>query len=316
MTTFALVLEAKQRLAGVAHRTPIVTSETLNRLAGAQIFLKCENFQRAGAFKFRGAYNRLSQLSEEEKKHGVLAYSSGNHAQAVALAARLVGTRAVIVMPSDAPKVKVEATRGYGAEIVFYDRQKEERETIARKLARERNMTIVPPFDHPAIIAGAGTAGHELMEEVPDLDAVVVPVGGGGFASGTCLAVHGLSPKVKVYGVEPEIADDTRQSLQQGKRVKIAPPKTIADGLRTLAPGELTFPILQTHLADLFTVSEEEILDALRFAFTRLKIVIEPSSAVALAAVLNRKLPADRKRVGVLISGGNIDLSLMRVLFE
>lgn len=316
MTTFAQVQEAKQRLAGVAHRTPVITSQTLNQLAGRQIFLKCENFQRAGAFKFRGAYNRLSQLSEDEKKRGVLAYSSGNHAQAVALAAKLVGTNAVIVMPSDAPRVKVEATRGYGAEIVFYDRQKEERETIASKLAEERKMTIVPPFDHPAIIAGAGTSAYELMEEVPDLDAVVVPVGGGGFASGTCLAVHGLNPKVNVYGVEPEIADDTKQSLQKGKRVKIAPPDTIADGLRTLAPGELTFPILQTHLADLFTVSEEEIFDALRFAFTRLKIVIEPSSAVALAAVLNQKLPPDEKRVGILISGGNIDLSLMKKLFD
>ncbi|SFJ75408.1 threo-3-hydroxy-L-aspartate ammonia-lyase [Thermoflavimicrobium dichotomicum] len=304
---YATIRAAYERIREVVHQTPVITSRTLNQITGKTIFLKCENFQRGGAFKFRGAYNTIMQLSEEEKRHGVVAYSSGNHAQAVALAARLCGTRAVICMPEDCPAVKLEATKGYGAEIVLYDRHAEDREEVAKKLAEERGLTIIPPYDHPSIIAGAGTAALELLEQVSDLDAVMTAVGGGGLISGTSLATHGKDPAIRIYGVEPDTADDARQSLKQGERVMIAPPATIADGLRSQVLGELTFPMVKEHVADILTVTDEEILAAVQFALLRLKIVIEPSGAVPLAAALFHKLPSQVKRIGIIISGGNID---------
>lgn len=309
--TFDEVLRARERLRGVANLTPVLTSRTLNALAGRDVFLKCENIQRGGAFKFRGAYNTISQFPEEARRHGVLAFSSGNHAQGVALAARLLGAPAVICMPQDAPAVKVAATRGYGAEVIFYDRLKEDREALARRIAEERGMTIVPPFDHPWIMAGAGTAALELLEQAPDLDALIAPIGGGGLISGTAIATHGARPSIRIFGVEPADGDDTRRSLRAGERVSIPPPRTIADGLRATTPGELTFPIVRRHVEDILLVSDGEVLEAMRFALLRLKLVIEPSGAVPLAALLAGRLPAGVGRVGVIVSGGNIDPSLL-----
>ena len=305
--TFADIQAAAARLRGVAHRTPVVTSRTLDALAGCAVFLKCENLQRGGAFKFRGAYNTISQLTAEERARGVLAFSSGNHAQGLALAAQLLGAPAVICMPSDAPAVKVAATRGYGAEIIFYDRQRDDREAVARAVAAERGLALVPPYDDPRIMAGAGTAALELAEDVPDLDALLVPIGGGGLIAGSAVAMHGARPHAQVIGVEPADANDTQQSLRAGARVTIAPPATLADGLRVVQPGALTFPVVQRHVADILTVSEDEIAEAMRFALLRLKLVIEPSGAVPLAAVLARRMPAGLQRVGIILSGGNID---------
>lgn len=314
--TYDHVRAAAARLKGIANRTSVLTSRTLNERTGREIYLKCEQFQRGGAFKFRGAYNTISQLTGEERRRGVLAYSSGNHAQGVALAARLSGVRAVICMPTDAPTVKFAATREtYGAEVLTFDRLTTDRETFGRQVAEERGLTIVPPFDHPYIIAGAGTAALELLEEVPDLDAVIAPIGGGGLLSGTSIAAHGWNPRIRVWGVEPVLAADTYRSLQAGKRVFIDPPSTMADGLRATMPGALTFPILQSHVEDVVLVTEGEIADAVRFALIRLKTVIEPSAAVALAAVLKGDLPRDCRRVGVILSGGNIDPSLLRSLW-
>src|SRR5262245_49613326 len=316
LVTFDDVRAASGRLHGLAHITPIVTSHTLDALAGRELFLKCENLQRGGAFKFRGAYNMISQLPEDVRRRGLLAGSSGNHAQGLALAARLLGAPAVICMPNDAPAVKVAATRGYGAEVVFYDRFTQEREALVQQLAEERGLTLVPPYDHPKIMAGAGTAALELVEEVPDLDTLVVPIGGGGLISGSAVAAHGLHPSIKVVGVEPDDADDTRRSLEAGQRTRITPPSTIADGLRVLIPGTLTFPIVQHHVAEVVTVSDAEILDAVRFALLRLKLVIEPSGAVPLAAALSGRLPADARRVGMIISGGNIDPPVLASLWQ
>lgn len=312
---FADVLAARERLNGIAIPTPVVTSRTLDGLAERQVFLKCENLQRGGAFKFRGAYNTISQLPDDARRRGVLAFSSGNHAQGVALAAQLLGAPAVICMPDDAPAVKVAATRGYGAEVVFYDRLKDDREAVARGIAQQRGMTLVPPYDHPQIMAGAGTAALELVEQVPDLDTVVVPIGGGGLIAGTALAVHGAHPEIKVIGVEPQDADDTRRSLESGERTRIPPPATIADGLRITLPGALTFPVVQRHVAAIVTVSDEEILEAVRFALLRLKLAIEPSGAVPLAAALAGHLPNGARRVGLIISGGNIDPALLGQLW-
>ncbi|PTX49348.1 threonine dehydratase [Melghirimyces profundicolus] len=308
------VLEAGERLKGVCHTTPVVTSRTLNHRVGGDVFLKCENLQRAGAFKFRGAYHAISRLTDEEKKRGVIAFSSGNHAQAVALASRLSEVPAVLCMPEDAPRVKVEATRGYGAELVFYDRFTEDREEVAARLAEERGLTLIPPYDHPHIMAGAGTAALELLREVPGLDAVITPVGGGGLLSGTCIAAKNCSPDIRLFGVEPENADDTRRSLASGKRVKIPAPRTLADGLRITVPGKLTFPVIREHAESILTVTEEEIRDALRFALFRLKLVVEPSAAVPLAALLCRRLPQDLQRIGVILSGGNIDPGVLAEL--
>ena len=307
LVTFSDVQAARARLSGAAHVTPVVTSRTLDALAGRQVFLKCENLQRGGAFKFRGAYNTICQLPADARAHGVLAFSSGNHAQGVALAAQLLGTPAVICMPSDAPAVKVAATRGYGAEVIFYDRLRDDREAFARAIAAERGMTLVPPSDDPRIMAGAGTAALELAEQAPDLDALLVPIGGRGLIAGSAVAMHGARPATQVIGVEPAGADDTRQSLAAGERVRVPPPGTIADGLRIVMPGALTFPIVQRHVADVLVVDDDEILAAVRFALLRLKLVIEPSGAATLAALLAGRVPAGLGRVGAIISGGNID---------
>jgi threonine dehydratase len=306
--TYDDVLAAAERLAGVVHRTPVVSSRTLDDLSGARVFVKCENFQRMGAFKFRGAYNFLASLSPRERGRGVVAFSSGNHAQGVALAARLLGAPATIVMPTDAPEVKLAATRGYGAEVVHYERERSHREEIARDVAAERNATLVPPFDDARIVAGAGTSAFELLDDVPDLDAIVVPVGGGGLMSGTAIAAHGRNPAIAIYGVEPNAGDDFAQSLARGERVTIAVPQTIADGLQTTAPGELTFAIARKHAQAVVTVSDDELREAMRFAFGRMKLVIEPSGAAALAALLAARIPdLAGKRVGAIVSGGNID---------
>ena len=308
------ILDAARQLDGLAHRTPVVSSRALDEATGRRLFLKCENLQRGGAFKFRGAYNTISRIPEAQRRNGVLAFSSGNHAQGVALAAKLLGTPAVICMPDDAPAVKVAATREYGAEVVFYNRQTDDREAFARDIAEERGLPTVPPFDHPQIMAGAGTAALELLQDVP-LDALVVPIGGGGLISGSVIAAHGLHATMPVYGVEPEDGDDVRRSLRAGARVAVAPPRTIADGLRTPMPGALTFPVIQQHVAEVFTVTDDEIRAALRFALLRLKLVIEPSGAVGLAAALSGKLPVSAQRVGIVISGGNIDPALLAELW-
>jgi threo-3-hydroxy-L-aspartate ammonia-lyase len=300
-------LAAAQRLHGIAHRTPVVVSRTLDERCGAHVFLKCENLQRMGAFKFRGAYNLLSQLDAVQKEAGVVAFSSGNHAQAVALAARLLNTSATIVMPSDAPAVKLEATREYGAEVVLYERERSHREEIAACLAAERGSVVVPPFDDPRIIAGAGTAALELLEDCEGLEAIAVPVGGGGLMAGTALTAHATDPAIAIYGVEPLAGNDFAQSLARGERVTIAVPRTIADGLQTTAPGVLTFAIAQEHTRAIVTVSDDELREAMRFVFERLKLVIEPSAAAPIAALLHHRIPGvEGKRVGVILSGGNL----------
>jgi threonine ammonia-lyase medium form len=308
------VRAAAERLHGVAQRTPVFTSRTFNALTGREVFFKCENFQRGGSFKFRGAYNRLAQLSAEERARGVVAFSSGNHAQGVALAARLLDIPATIVMPNDAPREKLEATRGYGAQVVLYDRLTGNREAIARELVTARGATLVPPFNDPHIIAGQGTAALELLNDVPDLDALVAPVGGGGLLSGCAIAAKHLCPAIQLFGVEAEGADDARQSLQRGEIVHIPPPTTIADGIRTQEIGTLTFPILRALLNDIVLVNDAEILEAVRFALTRLKIVVEPTGAVPIAAVMQQRIPASCRRVGIIVSGGNISASVLRTL--
>lgn len=302
------VRKAAARLAGVAHRTPVVTSAMLNARTGARVFVKCENFQRMGAFKFRGAYNRLVQLDGAQRRRGVVAYSSGNHAQGVALAAQLLGVPATIVMPRDAPQSKLDATRGYGAEVVLYERSEENRAAIAQDICEQRGGTLVPPYDDERIVAGAGTAAFELLEDVGDLDAVVAPVGGGGLLSGTALAAHARSRSIDVWGVEPQAGDDVRQSLERGQRVVIDVPQTIADGLQTQSPGEITFAVIREHAAGIVTVTDAELIEAMRFVFERMKLVLEPSGAAAIAALLFERIPnVAGKRVGVIISGGNVD---------
>jgi threonine dehydratase len=302
------VREAARRLDGVAHRTPVLTSRTFDERAGTRAFFKCENLQRAGAFKFRGAYNTVVRLTGAERACGVVSYSSGNHAQGLALAARLLGAPAVIVMPNDAPEVKLAATRGYGAEIVLYERAEGKREEIARRIGAERGMTLVPPFDHPHIIAGQGTAGLELLEEVRDLDVLVVPVGGGGLISGCALAAHALRPSARVVGVEPAQANDSYLSLARGERVATAQAQSIADGLLPTAPGEITFPIMKAHVHSIALVTDEEIADAVRFLHERMKIVVEPSGAATAAALLHGRIEGVRgAKVGVILSGGNVD---------
>lgn len=301
------IREAAQRLRGIVHRTPVVTSRTLDEMTGCSVYFKCENLQRMGAFKFRGAYNRISRFSPEQKKGGVVAFSSGNHAQGVALACKLLGIPAVIVMPEDAPKAKVEATKGYGAQVVFYDRHRSHRAEIAEKLCAERGATLVPPFDDVHILAGAGTAALELLEDVPDLDTIVTPVGGGGLLSGTSIAAHAVNPAINIFGVEPETGNDMQQSVARGEIVHIDVPRTIADGLQTQAPGRITFPIVKNERAEIVTVSDDELRDAMRFAFERMKIVMEPSGAAGLAALMTGKIRGGR--IGVIVSGGNVDLS-------
>lgn len=285
-----------------------MTSRTLNGRVGGEIFLKCENFQRMGAFKFRGAYNRIVQLDGVQRRAGVVAFSSGNHAQGVALASKLLGVPAVIVMPEDAPKSKIAATQEYGAEVVFYDRHRSHRAEIAQKLCDERGAVLVPPFNDRDIIAGAGTAAFELLEDIPQIDTIITPVGGGGLLSGSAVAAHGSNPQIAMYGVEPQAGNDFQQSMQRNEIVHIDVPHTIADGLQTQAPGELTFATVRAHHGTIVTVSDQELCDAMRFAFERLKIVMEPSGAAGLAAVMTGKIDAARKRVGIIISGGNVDL--------
>jgi len=305
--SFDDVCAAAERLRGIAHRTPVVTSKTLDERTGARVSLKAENLQRIGAFKFRGAYNAIAQLDAAQRQRGVVAFSSGNHAQGVALAAQLLDVPATIVMPSDAPEAKLAATRGYGAEVVTYDRERMNRSELAASIAAERGTTLVPPYDDPAIIAGQGTVALELLADAGRLEVLLVPLGGGGLLSGCALAATALSPGVRVFGVEPEAGDDWVRSWRADRIVSIAVPQTIADGQRTQAPGNLTWPIVRRLVTGIVTVSDDEIKHAMRFAFERLKLVLEPSGASALAALLSRKIDVRGARAGVVLSGGNVD---------
>jgi len=300
---------AAAHLAGVAHRTPVATSRTADQRTGAQVFFKCENLQRMGAFKFRGAYNALVQLDEDQRRRGVIAWSSGNHGQAIALCAGLLGLPAVVVMPQDAPALKIAATRGYGAEVVLYDRYRDDREAIGQQLATERGLTLIPPYDHPRVMAGQGTATKELIEEVGPLDALFVCVGGGGLIAGSATAARHLAPPCKVYGVEPEAGDDVQQSLRRGERVGIPMPRTIADAAQTQRVGALTFPIIQQCVTDILTVSDAQLARTMRFFGERMKLVVEPTGCLGAAAVLEGLLPLAGQRVGVIVSGGNVDMA-------
>ncbi len=306
MIELADIEAAAARLAGVAHRTPVVTSRTLDERVGGRVHLKAECFQRGGAFKFRGAYNKISSLSPDALAHGVVAYSSGNHAQAVALAAKLLGSRATIVMPADAPAAKLEATRGYGAEVVLYDRWTESREEIGATLAAERGLELVPPYDDPLVMAGQGTAALELLADVPGLDVLLAPVSGGGLIAGCATATKALRPECRVVGVEPETGNDTQQSLAAGERVTIDVPHTIADGLQAPEPGALTFEVNAQRVDEIVTVTDDEIVAAMVFLYDRVKLVAEPSGAVGVAALLSGKLDARDRTVGVIVSGGNV----------
>jgi threonine dehydratase len=308
------VLAASRRIRPHVHRTPVLTSRLVDEAASMQLFFKCENFQRAGAFKARGAFNKLLSLSDKERERGVVAFSSGNHAQAVALAAATVGASATIVMPSDAPRSKLDATRGYGATIVEYDRRTEDRDRIAARIAEKEGRILVPPYDDPWIMAGQGTAALELLEDVPELDAVVAPVGGGGLLAGTATALEGAASRVLAFGAEPEGADDTARSLEAGERIRIPPPDTIADGARVEIPGEKTFPILMERAEAVVRVSDEALVRALRLLLTRMKILVEPTGALAAAAALEGLLPDDVERVGIVLSGGNVDPAALATL--
>jgi threonine dehydratase len=302
------VVTAAGRLDGVAHRTPALRSRTADALLGAELVFKCENFQRSGSFKFRGAFNALSQLTAAQQRTGVVAFSSGNHAQAIALSAQLLGMPATIVMPHDTPAMKLAATRGYGAEVVLYDRFTEDREAIGRRLASERGMTLIPPFDHPHVIAGQGTATKELIEDAGPLDYLFVCMGGGGLVSGAALAARALAPRCRVYAVEPEAGNDGQQSFRSGAIVHIATPKTIADGAQTQHLGQLTFAIVRRELADVLTASDAQLIEAMQVFAARLKIVVEPTGCLGFAAARHAGLPIQGKRVGIVVSGGNIDL--------
>src|SRR5438105_15336094 len=306
MVTYDDVAAAHERIKGVAHRTPVLMSATADALIGARLFFKCENLQRMGAFKFRGAYNALSQLSAEERKRGVLAFSSGNHAQAVALAGKLLGIKTVIVMPENAPRVKLEATRGYGAEVVTY-RKDEDRERVAARVAAERGMVTIPPYNHPHIVAGQGTAAKELLEETGPLDMLLVPCGGAGLLSGCAIAARQLAPNCHVVGVEPAAGDDATRSFRTKTLVTIPVPETIADGARTTSLGSVTFPLVLRYVNEMLTVSDAELLRATLFLWDRTKIVVEPTGALAACALLEKKLDARQRRVGIIVSGGNVD---------
>jgi threonine dehydratase len=302
---------AAARTRSLVHRTPVFTSRTLDALAGARVFFKCENFQRGGAFKIRGASNFVLSLPTSDLPRGVITYSSGNHGQAVAIAAESVGIAATIVMPGDAPASKLSATRAHGARIVTYDRATEDREAIALRIANETGATVIPPYDHPWTIAGQGTAALELLDEIPDLEALVIPIGGGGLISGCSIAAHAMHPSIRIFGVELERGNDTLLSLRAGELVSIPLPETIADGLRTSKPGALTFPIVQKHVEDVVLVSDAEIRDAMSFLLMRMKILVEPSGAVTAAAVMLRRIPPAVQRIGVVLSGGNVDIDLV-----
>ena len=314
--TYADIEAASKRLVGVAHRTPVFTCRSVNELTEAQVFFKCENFQRAGSFKFRGAYNALAQLSEEQKQQGVLTYSSGNHGQALAFAGKLLGIPITVVMPEDAPQVKLAATQGYGAQIILYNRTQASREQLAQKVANERNLTIIPPYDHPHIIAGQGTTAKELIEEAGQLDILLVPCGGGGLLSGCAITAKTLLPNCRVIGVEPAKADDATRSFHTKTLQTIHNPNTIADGARTPSLGQLTFPLVLHYVDDMVTVSEEAIRRTLFFLWERLKIVIEPTGVLAAVALLERMVFMPNARVGIIISGGNVDLKQIGKLFS
>jgi threonine dehydratase len=307
MVTYDDVAAAHERIKSQAHRTPVMTSRQVDELTGANVFFKCENLQRMGAFKFRGAYNALSQLIPEQRKRGVLAFSSGNHAQAVALAGRLLGVPTTIVMPEDAPRVKLEATRGYGGEVVTYGKG-ENREALAKRLAEERRLTLIPPFDHPHIVAGQGTAAKELIEDAGALDVLLVPCGGGGLISGCAIAARHLSPDCRVIGVEPAAGDDATRSFREKRLITIQVPETIADGARTTSLGAVTFPLVMKYVNDMLTVTDEELLRAMFWLWERMKLVVEQTGALAACAVFERKLKLQKLRVGVVLSGGNVDL--------
>ena len=309
MTDYCDIEAAAERIRGVAHRTPLLTSRTADQMAGAQLFFKCENYQRMGAFKFRGAYNAISRFTDAQRQAGVLTYSSGNHAQAIALSASLTGIRSAIIMPHDAPALKVQATKGYGGEVIVYDRYKEDREEIGRRLAQERGMTLIPPYDHPDVIAGQGTAAKEMFEEAGQLDMLLVCLGGGGLLAGCAVAAAALSPSCKVIGVEPEAGNDGQQSLRSGQIVTIAVPDTIADGAKTTHLGEHNFNVIQRYVDSIVTVSDSQLVATMKFFAERMKMVVEPTGCLAAAAALHGVVPLEGKRVGILISGGNVDLA-------
>lgn len=303
------VVQAAERISGVANRTPVLTSRTVNEEFGAQVFFKCENMQRIGAFKFRGAYNALSKFSPEQRRGGVVAFSSGNHAQAIALAARLLDIPATIIMPHDAPATKVAATKGYGGNVVMYDRYKEDREQIGRALAARDGLTLIPPYDHPDVIAGQGTVAKELFDETGPLDALFVCLGGGGLLAGSTLSARALSPQCRLYGVEPEAGNDGQQSFRSGAIVHIDTPATIADGAQTQHLGQHTFPIIQRHVDDILTATDDELVQCMRFFAERMKMVVEPTGCLGFAAARRMKGDLRGKRVGIIVSGGNIDLA-------
>ncbi|HEY0295975.1 MAG TPA: threo-3-hydroxy-L-aspartate ammonia-lyase [Bordetella sp.] len=310
LPTFADVEAAAARIAGFAHRTPVLTSSTADALAGARLFFKCENFQRMGAFKFRGGYNAIAKLTPGQKQAGVLTFSSGNHAQAIALAARLLGVQATIIMPQDAPAAKRAATEGYGGKVVTYDRYQEDREAVARAIQEKTGATLIPPYDHEDVIAGQGTAAKELFEEVGELDYLFAPLGGGGLLSGTLLSAGALSPSCKVYGVEPEAGNDGQQSLRKGEVVHIQAPKTLADGAATTHLGNITFPIIKQRVTDIVTISDAQLVQAMKFFAERMKMVVEPTGCLSAAAVLQQVVPVPAgARVGMILSGGNVDLA-------
>ncbi|MBC7602358.1 MAG: threo-3-hydroxy-L-aspartate ammonia-lyase [Ramlibacter sp.] len=309
LPTFDDVAAAARRIQGHAHRTPVLRSTTADNELKAQLFFKCENLQRMGAFKFRGGFNSLSRFSDEQAKRGVLAFSSGNHAQAIALSARLLGMPAAILMPIDAPQSKIEATRGYGAEVILFDRYKQDREALASSLAAERGMTLIPPYDHPDVLSGQGTAAMELIEEVGELDVLLVPLGGGGLLSGCSLAARALSPHCEIYGVEPEAGNDGQQSLAKGEIVTIATPVTLADGAQTQHLGNYTFEIIRKNVTGIVTASDDELVQAMKFFASRMKLFVEPTGCLGFAAARNASVDIAGKRVGIIISGGNVDLA-------
>lgn len=309
LPTYDDVLAAAERIAGAAHRTPVLTSRTANLRSGAELYFKAENLQRMGAFKFRGGYNAISALTPEQKRAGVVTFSSGNHAQAIAYAGKLLGVPATILMPLDAPAAKVAATRGYGAEVVQFDRYTQDRDALGRELAETRGLTLIPPYDHPHVIAGQGTATKELIEEAGPFDILLVPLGGGGLLGGATLAAKALNPDCRIFGVEPEAGNDGQQSLRSGQIVKIAVPKTIADGAQTAFLGNYTFPLIQKHVDDILTVPDAALVETMRFFAERMKIVVEPTGCLAAAAALSGAVPVAGKRVGIVISGGNVDLA-------
>lgn len=308
LPTFSDVQAAAQRLRGVAHVTPVLRSTTLDQRHHAQFSFKCENLQRMGAFKFRGAFNALSRFDAGQRQAGVITFSSGNHAQAIALSARLLGMPAVIVMPLDVPQAKLSATRAYGAEVVLYDRFTQDREELTRRLSAEHGLTLIPPYDHPDVIAGQGTAAMELFEQVGELDLLLVPLGGGGLLAGSALAAHAMSPACRVFGVEPEAGNDGQQSLRAGRIVRIDTPKTIADGAQTQHLGEYTFGVIKNHVADVLTATDQELIESMKFLAERMKMVVEPTGCLGLAAACHGKVPLQGQRVGILLSGGNVDL--------